>query len=93
MHLGIYRFEGEPQELLPAYDRLLAMIPAGNITWHLCAVEPGGIVIYDTCPTEAAFTAFSSGPDFAAAVRAAGLPEASVTGFPVHVARTGELAG
>ena len=89
MHLGIYRFEGEPEDLLRAYDRLAATIPPGNVSWHLCAVEPGGIVVYDTCPSEAAFTAFANGPEFAAAVRAAGLPEPAVSGHPVHAARSG----
>jgi hypothetical protein len=84
MHLGIYRFEGDPGDLLPGYDRLVQMIPAGNIAWHLCAVEDDGIVVYDTCPTEEAFVAFSTSPQFRDAIDAAGLPQPSITGRPVH---------
>ena len=87
MHLGIYEFDGEPAELLAAYDTMMAAMPAGNIAWHLCAVRPGGIVIYDTCPTEEAFVGFSTSPAFHAAFAEAGLPTPRVTGQAVHAAR------
>ncbi len=63
------------------------MMPEGNVSWHLCAVEPGGIVIYDTCPSEEVFVGFSTGPEFAGVLQAAGLPAPSVVGYPVHAAR------
>jgi len=89
VHLGIYRFQGEHEELLPAYDRMAAGLPPGNTQWHLCAVEPDGIVVYDTCPSEAVFRAFSTSPEFLAAVAAAGLPQPEITSAPVHAARPG----
>ena len=87
MHLGIYEFDGDPEELLPAYDRLMETIPSGNTTWHLCAARPDGIMILDTCPSEAVFQSFSASPAFLEAIAAAGLPAPTITGLPVHAAR------
>jgi len=87
MHLGIYEFSGPPDELVPAYDRLMEAIPSGNVNWHLCAVREDGITIFDTCPSEAAFQSFSKDPAFHAAIASAGLPEPRITGLAVHAAR------
>ena len=86
MHLGIYHFAGDPKELRAAYDRLLAGMPTGQITLHICAVRPDGITIYDTCPSEEAFRNFSSNPALQEAFAAAGLPEPEISGLPVHAA-------
>ena len=90
MYLGIYRFTGDSQALLAAYDRFMESMPPGNISWHLCAVEPDGITIYDTCPSEEIFHAFSTSDGFQEAVANAGLPQPQVTGRPVYSARTAE---
>jgi hypothetical protein len=89
VHLGIYEFRGDPEQLLPAYDRLMASMPAGNTSWHLCARRADGIVIYDTCPSEDAFNAFSSSPALQQAFAAAGLPAPAISGIPVVSARAG----
>ena len=86
MHLGIYRFEGDPAELLPAYDRMLASMPRGAIIFHACAVEPHGITIYDACPTREAFERFSPGAECEAALTAAGLPAPEIESVPIHKA-------
>ena len=86
MHLGIYRFAGDPAGLLPAYDRMLAGMPPGMIVFHACTVEPDGITIYDACPTREAFERFSTSPEFSAALAAAGLPEPAIESAPVHKA-------
>jgi hypothetical protein len=87
VHLGIYEFHGDPDDLLPAYERLMATLPAGNVSWHLCARRDEGIVVYDTCPSEDVFTAFSSSPAFHQAIAAAGLPRPAISGVPVVAAR------
>jgi hypothetical protein len=87
MHLGIYEFNGDPEQLLPAYDRLMAAMPSGNTAWHLCVVREGGITIYDTCRNEAVFQSFSTDAGFREAIAGAGLPEPRITGLPVHAAR------
>ena len=90
MHLGIYEFDGTPDDLIPAYDRLMKSIPEGNTAWHLCAVRADGITIYDTCPSQAVFESFSTSPGFQAAIAAAGLPEPRITGRAVHAARAAQ---
>jgi hypothetical protein len=87
MYLGIYRFRGNPDELLPAYDRLMAEVGGDAIHLHACAVEEDGITIYDACPTREAFESFSASAEFRAAAGIAGLPEPSVEGVPLHAAR------
>ncbi len=34
MYLGIYEIDGDPNELLAAYDRLIAMMPEGQVVFH-----------------------------------------------------------
>jgi len=90
MHLGIYRFAGDPQELLPAYDRLMETMPTGGLLFHACVVEPDGIVIYDACPTEEAFRGFSTNSKLAEAFAAAGLPQPTIRDGAVHNAFVGD---
>lgn len=91
MFLGAYRFVGDPADLVPAYDRLMAGFPPDGISLHLCVVEEDAIIIFDACPTREVFMEFSSGAGFAAAVAAAGLPAPSVQPLgTVHAARIGE---
>jgi hypothetical protein len=92
MHLGIYEFGGDPDELLPAYDRLMETIPPGNVSWHLCAVRDDGIMILDTCPSEAVFQSFSTNPAFHEAIENAGLPGPKITGLAVHAARASQTS-
>jgi hypothetical protein len=72
--LGCYHFTGEPQELLTAYDRLRARYPDPTLDLHVCVVRPDGITVIDTCPDRKAFTTFSTGSDFNAALAGVGLP-------------------
>jgi len=74
MHLGTYRFEGDPDDLLAGYDRMLAGFPTDTLLVHLCVRRPDGITIIDTCPSAADFRSFSTSPEFHAALDAAGLP-------------------
>jgi len=84
VHLGTYRFSGDPSELVAAYDRLMATMPLEQVTLHVCVVDADGITIYDTCPTEEVFARFSTDPAVRSAFAAAGLPEPEVHGRPVH---------
>jgi hypothetical protein len=88
MFLGAYHFDGPPDELIPAYERLLAGFPPDSLELHICVVREGGLTVFDTCPSSAVFAAFSTSADFADAVRAAGLPEARVEPLgDVHATR------
>lgn len=90
MYLGVYSFSGDPATLLRAYDKLVAMMPADNIQWHMCTQVADGIVVYDTCPSEEVFIGFSTSPQFRGALEAAGLPDPTITGQAVYAARAGE---
>jgi hypothetical protein len=74
MFLGAYHFNGSAGELLPAYERLMASFPPDALDLHVCVVRDGGLTVFDACPTAAVFAGFSASGEFAAAVRAAGLP-------------------
>jgi hypothetical protein len=86
MHASLWRFAGDPDELLRRYDRMIAEVPRESMRLHLCLRAPSGIVIVDTCPSREAFAAFAEGP-FRALREAHGLPEPeSVEDVPVHAA-------
>lgn len=88
MYLGVYEFEGEPEQLLAAYDRVMAGMPEQEVVFHACAVGEHGITIYDACPTKEDFERFSNSPDLRGAMAAAGLPEPTrVEGLPLHAVR------
>ena len=75
MFLGKYECDGDPAVLLPAYDKFVAGFPPGNLMLHVCVVRDGGITIYDACPSQEVFRAFTSDPGLKPAFAAAGLPE------------------
>ena len=83
MHASIWRFRGDPDELLRAYDAMAAEIPSANMKLHLCLRAPDGIIVVDTCPTKEAFLAFA---ERRAQLARFGLPEPEIDDFPVHVA-------
>ena len=88
MYLGIYDIDGDPRELLVAYDRLIAGMPEGQLFFHACAVRENGITIFDACPTKEAFEKFSTSAEFRNAAEAAGLPwPRKIEGLPLHAIR------
>jgi hypothetical protein len=85
MYLGIYDIEGDSDELLAAYDRVMAAMPESQVYFHACAVRETGITIYDACPSKEAFEKFSTSAEFRSAAEAAGLPWPSkIEGLPLH---------
>ena len=99
MHASIWRFTGDPDELVRRYDAMLGEIPPANMRLHLCLRAADGIVLVDTCPSREAYEAFSTGDQFRGLRRRHGLPEPErVDDFPVHAAfvdgadRAGEVA-
>jgi hypothetical protein len=75
MFLSSYRFAGDPAELTAAYDRLAAMFADVEFALHVAVVDAGGITVLDACPSEEAFQAFSTSPEWRAAYTEAGLPD------------------
>lgn len=78
MFLGMYRFDGDPSELMAAYDRLVAGFPPGMIELQLCVQRADGITVFDTCPSAEVFAEFSTSEGFAGALATAGLPTPTV---------------
>lgn len=53
MVLGAYHFDGHADELLPAYHRLLEVLPPGAVQLQLCVGTERGLTLFDTCPSRA----------------------------------------
>ena len=88
MFLGCYEFQGDPAELLVAYDRLMERFGPEASDLHVCVVHGSGITVFDTCPSREVFEAFSASAEFRGAVAAAALPYPIVRPLgDVHVAR------
>ena len=88
MYLGIYEIDGDSNGLLAAYDRLIAMMPEGQVVFHACAIRENGITIFDACPTKEVFEQFSTSPEFRGATEAARLPWPSrIEGLQLHAVR------
>ena len=77
-HFAAYHFDGDRDELLAGYDRLLATYPPEILDLNVCVVREGGISVYDSCPSREVFEEFSQSPEFAQALAAAGLPEVRI---------------
>ena len=87
MHASIWRFAGDPDELLRRYDAMVAEIPSANMRLHLCLRAGGGILLVDTCPTREVYDAFAASPELRGLRDRHGLPEPrQVDDFPVHSA-------
>jgi hypothetical protein len=87
MHASIWRFAGDPDELVRRYDAMVAEIPRANMRLHLCLQAAHGIVLVDTCPSREVFEAFSGGDDFRGLRERHGLPDPErLEDFLVHAA-------
>jgi hypothetical protein len=74
MFLGAFHFDGDLDDALPAYKRLMATCPPDSLLLHMSIERENGLTVYDACPSRADFDGFTSGEDFRAALAAAGLP-------------------
>ncbi|MFC4949100.1 hypothetical protein [Pseudonocardia sp. GCM10023141] len=74
MFLSAYHFDGDPAELVPAYDVMQQGFPPDTFDLQACVVTESGVTIYDACPTREIAESFSASPQFRGALAAAGLP-------------------
>jgi hypothetical protein len=89
MHASIWKFAGDPDDLLRKYEAIIAEIPISSMIIHLCLRAPDGIVVIDTCASEEIFQAFASGP-FPALRANHGVPDPErLEDHPVHAAFVG----
>src|SRR5205823_6004551 len=58
MHASIWKFTGDPDELLARHDAMLAEVPTDGFVAYLCLRAPDGILLVDTCRSQEAFEAF-----------------------------------
>jgi hypothetical protein len=94
MHASIWRFAGDPDDLLRRYDAMAAELPAAVMRLHMCLRGADGMVIVDTCPDRETFAAFAGGEAFTALRRRHGLPDpVALEDFPVHAAFVDGRAG
>ena len=90
MHASIWRFAGDPDQLLRSYDAMMAEIPHANMRLHVCLRASDGIVLVDTCPSREVYEAFASSPALRELRERHGLPEPErLEDFPVHQAFVG----
>jgi hypothetical protein len=87
MHASIWHFAGDPDDLLPRYDAMLAQVPTASMRLHLCLRAPDGLLLVDTCPTREAYEEFAASEGFRGLRAQHGLPEpARLDDYPVHAA-------
>jgi hypothetical protein len=87
VHASIWRFVGDPSQLLRRYDAMLAEVPTANMRLHLCLQSADGFVLVDTCPTKQVYDAFAKGEAFRSLRDRHSLPApVELADFPVHVA-------
>jgi hypothetical protein len=79
MYLGIYDFDGDPEDLAARYDHLIAQFPPDAVTLNACVRRPDGITVIDTCPSESDFRGFAASAEFAAGLASVGLGTPRVT--------------
>ena len=85
MHASIWRFAGDPDELVCRYDAMIAEIPQANMALQLCLRAADGIVLVDSCPSRDIFEAFATGDGFRELRERHGLPDPErLEDFPVH---------
>ena len=75
MHASIWKFAGDPDELLRRWDAMVAEIPRHNMRLQLCLRAVDGIVLVDTCPSREVFEAFSASDEFRGLRERHGLPD------------------
>jgi hypothetical protein len=87
MHASIWKFTGDPDDLLRRYDAMSAEIPREGIRLQMALRASDGFVLVDTCPSKEVFEAFAKSEAFNGLRMRHGLPEpAQLEDFPVHAA-------
>ena len=81
MYLGAAYFDGDPGELLPAYQRMLDKFGLEALDVHLRITTDAGLTVFDACPTREIYEEFIRSETFLGAIAEAGLPEPRVSGL------------
>jgi hypothetical protein len=86
VHASIMTFAGDPDDLCPRIDDLLAQVPADNVRLMLVLRRPDGVTLVDTCPSRDAYDRFRASGWLDGAIAEVGLPAPVIADHPVHVA-------
>ena len=81
MYLGAAYFDGDPAELLPAYQRMLDTFGLEALDVHLCVTTDAGLTVFDACPSKEIYEEFTKSETFLGAIAEAGLPVPRVSGL------------
>ncbi len=60
VHASIWKFSGDPDDLLARYDAMMSEIGVGNLRLHICLRADDGILMLDAAPSKEAFEAFAA---------------------------------
>ena len=91
MYLGAVHFDGDPGELLPAYQRMLERFGLDALDVHLSITTDAGLTVFDACPTRETYEEFTRSETFLGAIAQAGLPAPRISGLgEVRVAHLGQ---
>ena len=90
MYLGAAYFDGDPGELLPAYQRMLEKSGLEALDVHLCITTDAGLTVFDACPTREIYEEFTRSETFLGAIAEAGLP---VRGSAVSATSRSRMSG
>jgi hypothetical protein len=94
MYLGAVHFDGDPGELLPAYQRMLEKFGLEALDVHLCISTDDGLTVFDACPTKEIYEEFTRSETFLGAIAEAGLPAPRVSGLgAIQVAHVRQAIG
>jgi hypothetical protein len=77
----VSHFDGDPDELLPAYQRMLEKFGLETLDIHLCITRDGGLTVFYACPTKQIYEEFTRSETFLGAIAEAGLPVPRVSGL------------
>jgi hypothetical protein len=78
MYLAKFAFTGDSLTLETGYRRLADRF-ADDIDLQLAVRHPGGLDVYDTCPTREELVAFTTSAQFRTALAEEGLPQPEIT--------------
>jgi hypothetical protein len=90
VHASIWKFTGDPDDLLARYDAMMAEAGAANLRLHVCLRAADGMLMLDASPSKEAFEALAHGDAFRELRERHGVPEpAEISDYPVHAAFAG----
>lgn len=83
MHASTWHFAGDPDDLLVRYGAMVDEIPDEQFVLHVCLRTDDGILIVDTCPSEATYRSFVASDWFNDLLARHGMGRPELRDYPV----------